>query len=203
MTKPLALGIAVHKVIEAIINGDGLSEAVLKGWVVADFHPEVSHDEVSELVKQAPIQQDMGETELYFRLPLSGSPSAPEIQGYIDLVAGSRLVDWKTNWQPYHVLDNHQMGLYAWAVSQLAKVDEVEGSLYFLRFQRESRHTFNHQDMERSRQWALDLAENIERKLFLLDAGLGKVDDLFPATPSSKCSHCPFVIECYRKNASF
>ncbi|GGA56146.1 hypothetical protein GCM10007416_31660 [Kroppenstedtia guangzhouensis] len=200
VTKSLALGKAVHEAIEAVIGGDGHSESVLKGWIAAEFHPEVSQDEVSELVKQAPIQRDMGETEVYFRLPLSSSPSAPEIQGYIDLVMGNMLVDWKTNWQPYHVLVNHQMGLYAWVVSQLAKVDEVEGSLYFLRFQRESRHTFNHQDMERSRQWALDLAESIEKNLFLLDTGLGKADDLFPATPSGSCQHCPFAVECYRKN---
>lgn len=199
VTKPLALGKAVHKAIETVIDGDSLSEAVLKGWADADFHPEVSYDEILELVKKAPVQHNVGETEMYFRLPLSNSSSAPEIQGYIDLVVGNTLMDWKTNWQTYDVLDNHQVGVYAWAVSQLNGFETVEGHLYFLRFRKVSTHTFDRDAMERSRQWALDLAESIEKKLFVLDMGFGNADDLFPPTPSSACSHCPFAVECYRK----
>lgn len=199
VTKALALGKAVHKGIERVISGDRHEEAVLKGWAEADFHPEVSFDEISELVEKAPICPHMGETEVYFRLPLSDSPTAPEIQGYIDLVSGNALVDWKSNRRPYGVLDNHQVGLYAWAVSRLRGVDQVEGSLYFLRYQKESKHLFDRHDMDRSRQWAIELAEKIDEKRLILDLAPEKADDLFPATPSGACRHCPFAAECFKK----
>ncbi|HBI04299.1 MAG TPA: PD-(D/E)XK nuclease family protein, partial [Paenibacillaceae bacterium] len=52
---PLALGKAVHKGIELKIHGVPHSEAVLNGWAEADFHPEVSYQDISRLVNNAPI----------------------------------------------------------------------------------------------------------------------------------------------------
>ncbi|EGL84290.1 hypothetical protein CathTA2_0153 [Caldalkalibacillus thermarum TA2.A1] len=108
MTKPLALGKAVHKGIEMLIQGYILEEAVCEGFIEADFHPQVERSEVESLVKKSPVHAGMGETEVHFQLPLSHSPSAPQLQGYIDLVveneSGVWFVDWKTNWQPYNVL---------------------------------------------------------------------------------------------------
>ena len=93
-TYPLALGKGVHKAIEDKIKGISHSEAVLNGMIEADFHPEVKLEELSELVSHAPIQVNMGETEIHFQLPLSDETSAPMIQGYIDLVSpdASRIV---------------------------------------------------------------------------------------------------------------
>lgn len=199
---PLALGKAVHKAIERVINGDSHSEAVLKGLVEADFHPEVEKAEVEKLLNNAPVRKGMGETEVHFRLPLSDSPSAPQLQGYIDLIDGDESVtitDWKSNWVPYDVLVNHQLGLYAWAIQQLKNVDTVEGRLFFLRFKKESKHIFDRNDTEKARQWALNLANEINSKLFLLDIFPEKADELFPATPSGICSHCPFAVECFKK----
>ena len=200
-TYPLALGKGVHKAIEDKIKGVSHSEAVLNGMIEADFHPEVTMEELSDLVSHAPIQENMGETEIHFQLPLSDEESAPIIQGYIDLVSpdGSRIVDWKTNRVRYDVRDNHQVGLYAWAIGQLRSRSTVEGNLFFLRFKRESKHVFNQADMERSRQWALGVANEINSKREILDMLPEEAEELFQSTPSSHCRHCPFVIECYRK----
>ena len=199
-TYPLALGKGVHKAVEDKINGVSHSEAVLNGMIEAEFHPEVTMDEMSELVSHAPIKENMGETEIHFQLPLSDEDSAPVLQGYIDLVSpdGSKIVDWKTNRVRYDVRDNHQVGLYAWAVGQLKNRTRVEGNLYFLRFRRASKHVFNQADMERSRQWALDVANEINSKREILDMLPEEAESLFLSTPSSHCRHCPFVIECYR-----
>lgn len=199
VTKPLALGKGVHKAIEAVIQGKRVDQAVLEGWVEAGFHPEVTSKEIKHLLKNAPIQPGMGKTEVYFRLPLSDAPSAPELRGYIDLLAGSSLVDWKTNWKTYDVRDTHQLGLYAWAVQQLKGIQSVEGRLYFLRFKRESKQTFKPEDSKKSRKWAYKWATKIDRRLFLLEMMPEKQDELFPATPSGACSHCPLAVECYRK----
>ena len=163
-TYPLALGKGVHKAIEDKIKGVSHSEAVLNGIIEADFHPEVTLKELSDLVSRAPILENIGETEIHFQIPLSDEKSAPIIQGYIDLVStgGSRIVDWKTNRVRYGVRDNHQVGLYAWAVGQLKSQSTVESSLFFLRFKRESKHVFN-RDMARSRQWALGVASKKKR----------------------------------------
>lgn len=201
ITKPLALGKAVHKAIETIIQGESTSEAVLKGWAEADFHEEVSKDEITELVERAPVYENMGQTEMYFKLPLSESPSAPLIQGYIDLVIenGGKIIDWKTNQRMYDVHDNHQVGLYAWAMSQLTQKEMVKGSLYFLRFNKEKKYFFRLEDMERARQWAYELASEIESSLFIMDIMPERKDEIFPAKPSGACSHCPFAITCYKK----
>ena len=180
-------------------------EAVLNGTIEAEFHPEVTMDEMSELVSHAPIKENMGETEIHFQLPLSDEDSAPMLQGYIDLMSpdGSKIVDWKTNRVSYDVRDNHQVGLYAWAVAQLKNHSTVEGSLFFLRFRRASKHVFNQADMEQSRQWALRVANEINSKREILDMLPEEADSLFLSTPSSHCRNCPFVIECYRKFSSY
>lgn len=205
VTLPLALGKAVHKAIEEVINGTSHSEAVLKGLEEADFHPEVKKDEVEKLIKNAPIREGMGETEVYFRFPLSNSSSAPEIQGYVDLVSheGNEIVDWKTNRGMYGILDNHQVALYAWAVQQLKKVEMVRGRLAFIRFKKEYQYTFDRETTEQARRWALKLANEINSKLFLLEVFPKKSDEIFPATPSSACSYCPFSVECFRKFSPF
>lgn len=203
VTQPLALGKAVHKAIESRIKGCSESEALLNGMVDSDFHPDVSINELKQLVNKAPVIKGMGETELYFKLPLSGDPQAPEIQGYMDLVQegeyDNSLWDWKTNYKAYHALDNHQLGLYAWALMTLKGTPTVNGRLYFLRYRKVSQHRFTEQDAERSRKWAYDLAVEINSKCFLHDIMPEKTDEIFPAIPSSACRHCPVAIDCFRK----
>ncbi len=194
---PLALGKAVHKGIELKIHGVPHSEAVLNGWAEADFHPEVSYQDISRLVNNAPIRKG-GKTEVYFKLPLSSFPSAPQLQGYIDLIQGNKIVDWKTNWRPYSVLENHQMGLYAWALHKLKGYQWIEGSLYFLRYRKESKHFFNLLDIEKARTWAETLANEIESKLSILDMLPEAKNQLFPDSPSKSCRHCSFVVTCYK-----
>lgn len=197
VTPPLALGKAVHRGIEALINGLDVQNAIMEGYAACDFHPEISLNELSRLVKRAPVAKNMGETEVYFRLPLFHSPNAPEIQGYIDLVQKGKLVDWKTNWRPFHVLANEQPALYAWALSRLQKTNLVEGSLYFLRHKKESKHFFDTAEMEKARKWAAGLADEILKRLELLDFLPEMAGDIFPYRPSHACSHCPFTIKCH------
>lgn len=199
ISKPLALGKAVHKAIESKINGDTFSEAVLNGFIEADFHRDVSFLEIAHLVRRAPVKKGIGQTEVYFKLPLSSSPSAPYVQGYIDWVKGNRMMDWKTHWKPYSVMANHQMGLYAWALKQLKGYPIVEASVYFLRFNKESKRFFRLTDIEKAHQWAETMANEIEGKLSISKIVPEERDRLFPATPSSACRHCFFVVHCYQK----
>jgi hypothetical protein len=201
VSKPLALGKAVHKGIEMMIQGHDLEKAVLAGFVEADFHPEVEREELQNLIQKAPVQPGIGETEVHFELPLAPSLSAPRIQGYIDLLVeeenGIWFVDWKTNWRTYNVFDTMQLPLYAWAVGTMKGLGEVGGSLYFLRFGQKYGHTFTEEEMENARHWAYVRAREIEDRLFLLELEPESRDQLFPAKPSSYCHHCPFAIECY------
>lgn len=200
VTKPLALGKAVHKGNELIINkGLSLEEATYEGLLEVDFHPEVTYVETFRLIKNAPVYQGMGETELHFQLPLADSPDAPIIQGYIDLVNQNKIVDWKTNWKMYHVLENYQLSIYAWAMMKLKGVSKVNGSLYFLRYRKSSTHTFTLEDTEKARKWAYDLAIEIKMKVFLSEIEPDAISRLFPPKPSSNCSHCSFSLECYQK----
>lgn len=201
-TYPLALGSGVHKAIESKMNGASHEQAVLNGLIEANFHKEVTKKELSNLTWNAPIQGDnaiRGQTEVYFKLPLSDEADAPKIQGYIDVVGNGYILDWKTNRAPYDVRKNQQIALYAWAMSRVRGFQQVHGSLYFLRFRRESGYHFTLQEMEGARSWAYSLSKAIQGKLQTLEVMPELKDELFPAQPSSFCSHCPFSVECVRK----
>lgn len=203
-TLPLALGKAVHKAIENKINGIKHSEAILNGLIEADFHKEVTAEDVSFLTERANVQPGMGKTEIYFKLPLESSENAPLLQGYIDVVAnkGKAIMDWKTNRVPFHVLDTHQAGLYAWAMGELYNTSYVVGTLYFLRFKKRSSHCFTPFDMDNARLWALRLAKEINERMELYGMLPEEAKKIFPASPSSHCKHCPFAKECLREFAT-
>lgn len=201
MTQSLALGKAVHQAIDDKINGLSHEEAVLNGYAAADFHEELKQQKISELVERAPIQPNKGETEVYFKLPLADKANAPEIQGYIDWYSPDGVItDWKTNRITYNITENMQLALYAWAISQIKNIETVEGVLYFLRYQKESSHAFTAEDMEKARLWALEMANEINKKLERLDILPHEYKKLFPAKPSRVCRHCPFAKECIKIN---
>lgn len=200
ITKPLALGKAVHKAIELIIKGIDKEEAIKEGMKECDFHNEVSIDEVRQLVENAPFQKLKGQTELYFRLPLFNEENSPVLQGYIDLVDGNKIVDFKTNRIAYNILDNYQIALYSWAISKINGFSVVDGSLLFLRHKSESTYSFNEAIMNEALNWARNLVKEINIKLEILDYHPTKWNELFPYKASNVCSHCPFSIECYKAN---
>src|SRR5690625_5785497 len=61
ITQPLALGKAVHKAIEDKIKGIDHEQAVLNGYMEAEFHKELSYDDISKLTAKAPVQRGMGD----------------------------------------------------------------------------------------------------------------------------------------------
>ena len=205
VSKPLALGKAVHNAIEDKIKGVDHTEAILNGWIETNFHSEVTLDEINELASRAKIYPNKGDTEKRFKLPLDSGENAPMIQGIIDVVErkGRSITDWKTNRAMYSVTDTYQVGLYAWAVSELYGTSEVVGSLQFLRFRKSSSKIFDRFDMENARLWALGLAITIEDKLELYSMVPDKGEKIFPACPSNECRHCPFATDCVSKFSKF
>jgi len=200
ITQPLALGKAVHKAIEDKIKGVEHEEAVLNGYMEAEFHSELSYEDISELTAKASVHPGMGETETYFKLPLADDDNAPMIQGFIDVVQpDGSIIDWKTNRVPYSVQDTQQVALYCWAISKIRNLDEVKGSYYFLRFRREDSYIFTSKEMDEARRWALNLANEINGKLDLYSMFPEQYKDLFPAKPSRLCSHCPFSVACIKE----
>ncbi|MEN1970105.1 PD-(D/E)XK nuclease family protein [Lentibacillus sp. N15] len=198
-TLPLALGKAVHKAIEDKMKGVSHSEAILNGLVEAKFHPEVNIEELSKLTSRAPLHKIKGETEVYFKIPLSNESNTPKIQGFIDVIDGNQIFDWKTNRVPYDIKDTFQIALYAWAMSQVKGIHEVTGTLFFLRFRRRNAFVFRQQEMEQARVWAYRTAKEIQGKLDIVKMIPELRDELFHSTPSSYCSHCPLAIECFKK----
>ncbi|CAI8948846.1 PD-(D/E)XK nuclease family protein [Brevibacillus sp. IT-7CA2] len=198
VTLPLALGKATHKGIECRINtGCSIEEAVIEGFIEADFHP-ISRTDLVWLIRSAPVYNGMGKTEGHFLLPLSDSPSSPKIQGYIDLETENSFVDWKTNRVPYGIWDTMQMPLYAWAILKQREIPFIKGSLYFLRFKRWVSEVFNHSLAEVGRKWAYEIAMKIEQAKFLLELFPDRFKEVYPAKTSNRCKDCPFALECYQ-----
>lgn len=192
VTKPLALGKAVHKAIETRINGEPEADAIAAGFIESDFHPEVTGEEIQFLLSRAPMEY--GETEVHFKLPLDSGIS---LQGYVDWIKEDRFKDWKSNWRPYSPNETWQLMLYAWALMKLRGLRQMRGALYFLRFRREEAYIYSLSDAEKARDWALRLAEEIEMKNSCLESFPDMNSFLFPATPGSHCKHCTFVLDCY------
>lgn len=202
VTLPLALGKATHKGIQDKINGISHEEAVINGYIEAEFFPGLTYEEISELINNAKLPINPVQTEVYFELPLDPfDEHSPKIRGYIDVVGinGDFIIDWKTNRKMYHVLDTEQVGLYAWATHCLYGVRNVVGTLYFLRYKKQSTHVFTLQDMENARLWALNLANAIRAKIDLYEATPNDVEFIFPAKPSANCRNCPLALECFRR----
>lgn len=200
VTKSLALGKAVHKAIEFIIKGIDFDEAIKQGLIECDFHEEVFPDEIRDLVRNAPFQNLKGETEVHFCLPLFNGQETPKLQGYIDLVDGDRIYDFKTNRIVYDIMDNFQVALYAWALSQITGAKQIQGSLLFLRYRKESTFIFDETVMNNAAQWARDLVNEIRFNLEALEFYPEKLNELFPYKPSSYCKHCPFALDCHFQN---
>ncbi|WP_059051389.1 RecB family exonuclease [Paenibacillus senegalimassiliensis] len=194
VTKPLALGKAVHKAIELKINGMSEHEAIIEAIIESDFHPEVTYEEIASLMQRAP--KVSGQTEVHFVLPLGGGI---QLQGYIDLLEEEQFWDWKSNWRPYRANDTRQLALYAWAIMKIRGISQIKGTLFFLRFRKAESFMYSYSDTNEAREWAHGLAEEIEMKKSCLESFPDMASSLFPSMPGSHCKHCPFVLECYKE----
>lgn len=204
VTKPLALGKAIHGTIEAFINGSDKEDALLSGYAASEMHPEVTRDELESLLRAAPIFSGMGKTEIHFELPLSDDEEAPRIQGYIDLVEQIRITDWKSNFRLYAISDSWQLPLYAWAHMKLTGFTHVWGRLFFLRYPKymsspKYSRMIEFSEADAARRRAYELASRIEGLLNRWEATGHDELSFFPALPSKECKNCSFAIECYKK----
>lgn len=204
-TYPLALGKAVHKAIEERLNGTDFQTAIELGMLEANFHPEVTEEELAWLVSNAPIQDLYGrvKTELHFELPLAEGADEPRLIGYIDIVGEGFIIDWKTNRIPYEVKDNHQLALYAWATNQLYGWTDVHATLYFLRFNRYNSVVLGLEEMEEAKKWAYDLAKEIQGKVAITKHLPELKNELFPAKVQNFCANCPFAYDCHLNFSPF
>jgi len=200
-SEPLVLGKAVHTAIEKYLNGDDMDSAVQAS--VDEAQLPLDTGEVRNLAGHPEVQSVMGGTvEQHFALPLDDSGSVI-LQGYIDWWnednGGVILKDWKTNRIPYQPIKNHQLGLYAWALSQQTGAAEVQGELVFLRYSFSAmryNHAYNRQDMSDAREWALKQALEIKEKLAQVDSVSDTI--LFPDRPGVACQHCGYSSLCIR-----
>ncbi|ALP37995.1 hypothetical protein ASL14_19185 [Paenibacillus sp. IHB B 3084] len=196
ITKPLALGKSVHKAIELRIQGAAVEDAIMAAIIEADFHPEVTYEEIASLMQRAP--EVRGQTEVHFVLPLSAE-SGIQLQGYIDLLQEAHFWDWKSNWKPYQANDTRQLALYAWAIMKMRELQRIKGTLFFLRFRKAESFIYTRSETNEAREWALRLAEEIELKKSCMESFPDMASSLFSPTLGSHCKHCPFVLECYQK----
>jgi len=204
-SEPLVLGKAVHSAIQLYLGGDDIDTAVQSSINEAGL--PIDPEEVRNLASHPAVMSVMGGTvEDHFMLPLDDSGSII-LQGYIDWWNTDdnkvSLLDWKTNRSPYLPQNNQQLGLYAWALSELTGADEVHGELVFLRYSYSTmryNHVYALQDMSKAREWASGLALEIEGKLAQMNVAANTVPDtiLFPDRPGVHCQHCSYASLCIR-----
>lgn len=205
-TEPLVLGKTVHAAIQKYLSGTDMQTAI-DSAMIQEAELSIDRDEVIKLAQHSMVTGISGgqvEERLAITLDDEGLIN---FQGYIDwwreLPDGSvQLIDWKTNRVKYKPKENHQLGLYAWYLSQVTGANEINAELVFLRYlYAESRevHKYTVCEMEEARKWALVLAEEIEDKVAEVNM-LGGIDDdrLFPATPGKHCQYCSHASLCIK-----
>lgn len=210
-TFPLALGSAAHDAIEGALSGKDKSLALGEAIMEQDYFDDYKVDTLdtintlNEFIANAPVdyllEKDDLEIEKYFKIPLSDEDNAPYIRGYIDVIVDKQEIwDWKTNRFSYDVTEEHQQGLYAWAIAKKYEMEDIDARLFFLRNKWYSKHTYTQEDQEEARKWAYNLALDIQRRLQELkkEPTMLKAAELFQANTNKYCEYCPFVAECFR-----
>ena len=200
--EPAAVGKACHAVIELASYEQNFTEEFFRNAAVitaglADLKDQ--EDEVFDLTFKDYvidiIQHPGAEIEKYFEIPLVEGIS---LRGYIDRLGQSTITDWKTNRIPYRPLENHQLGLYAWAIKEMFGTSPIKGQLVFLRSNKILTQEYGPDEIEEARQWAEGLALEIQGKLEDLKKGAAP-KEAFPPQPNDKCQYCNWSTLCAGK----
>lgn len=200
LTEPLVLGKAVHAAIQGYLGGVEMNVAIDSAMQEAEL--PIERNDVAKLTHHPSVTSTSGgHIEDHFVVPLDEYGTI-QFQGYIDWwdkkSDGSvQLIDWKTNRMKYAPKENYQLGLYAWYLCRITGAKEINAELAFLRYQSGENHIYNAREMEESRQWALNLAEEIEDKVAEWNLVSELQDDsLFQATPGKHCQYCGYASLC-------
>lgn len=191
---PAVLGKTIHKAIEHCLNGRSFEDAIVTAYI-EEGDSTVDKTSVESMVNTALIYGLRGPTEQHFVLPLA---EGIKLQGYIDLkpenVSVPTIVDWKTGFKFYRVLDTWQLPLYAAAVMEETGAKFVKGVLAFLRFNKTPYTLIGRNEVAQAKAWAIRTARDIQLRLELL-AVLG-TQEAFPAKPSPACQSCNWSYRC-------
>jgi len=200
ITEPLVLGKTVHATIQAYLGGVDMDAAI--DSAMQDAELPIDRNDVAKLAYHPYVTStNGGHIEDHFVVPLDEYGTI-QFQGYIDWwdkkSDGSiQLIDWKTNRIKYAPKENYQLGLYAWYLSRITGAKEINAELAFLRYQSGENHIYNIRDMEDARQWALNLAEEIEDKVAEWNLVSEMQDDsLFQSIPGKHCQYCGYASLC-------
>lgn len=201
--QPAILGKTVHKAIQLCLNGRWLEDAIVTAYL-DEADETVDKTTVEEMVKTAlsyPSFEVQGATEQHFVMQLADKV---KVQGYIDFRADGiipTLVDWKTGHKYYQVRDTWQLPLYAAAVMEQMKLNEVKCVLAFLRFKRTPYAIIGQKEASEAKAWAIHTAQEIQRRLELLTVLDPR--EAFPAKPSPECGNCPWSLFCLREEKRY
>lgn len=204
-TLPLVNGKGAHSVIESAMRLERKDTLFFKviSKMVADNAPlTIDPEELFQLTYQDMVLNEFhpdNKIEQHLKLPLiPDNPMSPTIQMYLDVNRDEgryiQIIDWKTNWKSYHPTETKQLSLYAWALNQIHN-KPVRGKLVFLRTKETPEHEFSIAEMEETRQWAIDLALEIQDKLYQVQQG-ADYQKLFKANPGGTCRYCGYSFEC-------
>jgi CRISPR/Cas system-associated exonuclease Cas4 (RecB family) len=191
---PAILGKTVHKAIELVLNGRLFNEAVLAA-ITNEGDSTVEKSIVESMVKTALSYGYRGPTEQHFVMVLA---KGIRLQGYIDVISNNgpilTLVDWKSGFKLYKVLDSWQLPLYAASVMEQRGIEAVKGVLAFLRFNATRTTLIARKEASQAKAWAIQIAEEIQERLDLL--AIFEPNEIFPAKPSPACRNCPWCVRC-------
>jgi CRISPR/Cas system-associated exonuclease Cas4 (RecB family) len=191
---PAILGKTVHKAVELVLNGRSFDEAVLAA-IANEGDSTVDKSIVESMTKTALAYGYKGSTEQHFVMVLA---KGIRVQGYIDVIVYNgqipTIVDWKSGFKLYKVLDSWQLPLYAAAVMEQRGIETVKGVLSFLRFNTTRTTLIGRKEASLAKAWAIQIAEEIQERLDLL--AIFEPNEIFPAKPSPACRNCPWCVRC-------
>lgn len=165
---------------------------------LADLWERLAHrrDEAILLTQRAlDIQEQMPgtpETEKYFRVPIPDTDC--ELQGFVDLIQGSTIIDWKTGGNLKGAISSQQLALYAWALGTERGINPERFKREYIMLRFDQPQYTDRKSIQDALEWAQISVWEINSAFESASAYGTEIG--FPATPNSFCKYCGFVDNC-------
>lgn len=132
--------------------------------------------------------------EQYFKVPLPDTDV--EIQGYLDLLCGDQLWDWKTGHNLKSALQSMQLPIYAWGVSQVLNLDHEKFQRKYAFLAMEKVLFNDNKSIPAALEWAKSVVEKIDFAFETMEAFGLRAESCFPRSPGSFCRMCGYREKC-------
>jgi CRISPR/Cas system-associated exonuclease Cas4 (RecB family) len=164
--------------------GSAIHEYISKGEWGKEYDPGVilEAQNILEGFDLSLIPESNDGKEIEIRKNINGEV---EFLGYIDMLEGNTIIDWKTNYLPN--ADPLQLSIYAWLAHEelIPWEDEIIGKFIYLRTNTVQTFKFNWENFEQTKNFVYTQVQKMLHPI-----------ETFQEKPGPYCAYCPLLEQC-------